>query len=146
MSKYAILKEYEQNLMYIEDLIGSGITNNLQLNKLGHELFGDNYIGTLSSDMFPKYISNEQCFIMNNKSSRSSGEHFVAFYKRNNKLYGYDSFDREPKTLSRYWKHKHIINANKDRLQSFREYNCGSRSMAWLISFKKWGERVIDAL
>ena len=49
MSKYQILKYYEQSLVMIEDILGSGVTNNLQLNKLGHELFGNDYIGTLCS-------------------------------------------------------------------------------------------------
>ncbi len=34
-SKYAILKFYEQALMYIFDALGDRVTNNVQLDKLG---------------------------------------------------------------------------------------------------------------
>ena len=132
--------------MYIEDLIGSGVTNNIQLDKFGTSLFGNKYLGTFCSDHFPKSVTNNQCFIMNNKPSRSNGEHFIAFYKSNKKLYGYDTFDRRPNTLSKYWKNKNIINANTERDQSFKEHNCGSRSMAWLLSFHRYGERVIGVI
>ena len=146
MTTYRILKEYDETLMLIEDMIGSNGSSNFQLDKLGENIFGPYYLGTYSSDHFPKYIHNEQCFIMNNKSSRTKGEHFIAFYKRNGKLYGYDTFDRKPNTLSPYWKNKHIINANTERSQSYREGNCGPRSLAWLICFSKYGERVIGVI
>ena len=71
MSKYKILKEYDQTLMRIEDILGSGVTNNLQLTNLGYQLFGNNYIGTWSSDQMPKYIKENQCFILNTDSSKS---------------------------------------------------------------------------
>jgi len=87
MTTYQILKEYDETLMLIEDMIGSNGSSNFQLDKLGGNIFGPYYLGTYSSDHFPKYIRNEQCFIMNNKSSRTKGEHFIAFYKRNGKLY-----------------------------------------------------------
>ena len=99
MNKYQILKEYQQNLMYIEDLLGAGITNNFQLDSLGKFLFGDRYLGTFPSDQFPRHIKNDQCFIMNNKSSRSKGEHFIAFYKYKNNTYAYDSFNRNAKKI-----------------------------------------------
>ena len=146
MSKYQILKEYETNLMNIMNLLGSGITDNIQLDKLGSLLFGKQYLGTFSSDQFPKYIKNEKCFILNNKASKQKGEHFIAFFKKDNKLYGYDSFNRRVKSLSKYWWNKHIVNANKDRDQSYEESNCGSRCMSFLISFSKWGTQVINII
>ena len=146
MNKYNILKEYETNLMYIMDLLGSGVTDNIQLDKLGKYLFGNKFIGTYSSDKIPKNIKNENCLILNNQSSKQKGEHFIAVYKRDNKLYGYDTFNRPIKNLSKFWKNKHIINANNDRDQGFSEENCGSRSMAWLISFQKWGTSIINII
>ena len=147
MSNYKILHDYDNNLKMTQDIMGSGTTNNVQIEKLCHQLFGDLFIGCLSSDQFPKYIKRGQMFILNNKSSRSKGEHFVAFIKDNDgKLYGYDSFDRSVHDLSPWWKKKHIINANREREQSFNEKNCGSRCIAFLITFRKWGRSVIDAI
>ena len=53
MSKFEILKEYEDNLMLIEDILGAGVTNNIQLDKVGTYLFDGDYLGTFSSDHFP---------------------------------------------------------------------------------------------
>ena len=41
MSKYRVLKEYKQNLTYLQDVLGSGTTNNIELNNIGSYLFGD---------------------------------------------------------------------------------------------------------
>ncbi len=71
MSRYSILKTYEQTLMKVQDVLGSGITNNLQLDKLGFSVFGNDYLGTFTSDNFPKYIRSNQCFILNTDSSTS---------------------------------------------------------------------------
>ena len=142
-SKYDMLKYYEDNLMYTEDILGSGITNNTQLEKLTTHLF-DNFIGVFAANEFPKYINNDSCFIINNKSE-GKGEHWIAIFKRN-KLYGYDSFDRNVHKLSKFWKNKYIVNANKDRQQSFKEYNCGSRCIAWLMCFHKFGSRIINVI
>ena len=149
MSKYQILKYYEQSLVMIEDILGSGVTNNLQLNKLGHELFGNDYIGTLCSDQLPKYIKEKQCFILNTDSSKSRNKngHWVAFVKLNSKLYFYDSYARPAYKLSKNWATKRLYNANtKDRDQSYEESDCGSRSMAFLGVFKKYGERCINVI
>ena len=60
----------------------------------------------------PKYIKEEQCFILNTEPSNKSGIHWVAFYKKNKRLYAYDSFNRNINNLSKLWKHKKIISAN----------------------------------
>ena len=149
MSRYYILKYYEQALVKIEDILGSGVTNNLQLTKLGHELFGNDYIGTWSSDQMPKYIKENQCFILNTDSSRSRNKngHWVAFIKSNSKLYFYDSYARPAYKLSKHWATKKMYNANTtDRDQSYKESDCGSRSMAFLVLFKKYGEKCIDVI
>ncbi len=74
MSKYKILKDYEQILMHIEDILGDGVTDNVQLTQLGRVLFGSLYLGTFTSDNMPKRIYNNQCFILNTDSSRSKNK------------------------------------------------------------------------
>ena len=152
-SKYAILKFYEQALMYIFDAIGDRVTNNVQLDKLGSSLFGSDYLGSFSSNEFPKYIREGQCFILNTDSSRSNNIYglWVSFIKINKKIYYYDSYARSPSQLSKYWKDKKLINANTtDRDQAYGgnkgESNCGQRSMAFLILIKKFGEKAINVV
>ena len=41
MSKYKLLKQYEQQLMQIENLLSNSTTNNIQLNKLGLLVLGN---------------------------------------------------------------------------------------------------------
>ena len=149
MTKYKILKDYESVLRDVEDVLGSGVTTNDQLDNLGYRIFKNDYLGTFSSDKMPKYIKNNQCFILNTDSSRSANKygHWIGFYKINGKLYFYDSFARPKEKLSKWWKNKRLYNANKsDRDQSFEESSCGSRSMAWLIIFRKYGERCINVI
>lgn len=149
MSKYKILKDYEQVLMHIEDILGSGVTTDEKLTKLGKSLFGNDYLGTFPADKMPKYIRENQCFILNTDSSRSSNKsgHWVSFYKLNSRLYYYDSFARDKVKLSKYWKNKRLYNANtKDRDQSFKESSCGSRSLAYLVIFRKYGTGCIDVI
>ena len=146
MPTYQTLKEYDETLMLIEDMIGANGSSNFQLDRLGENIFGPCYLGTYSSDKLPKYIPNEHCFIINNKSSRSKGEHWLSGFKRNGKLYLYDSLGRDAKKLSPYWNNKHIVTADLDRMESFREGNCGPRAMAWFILFKKTWCKIINVL
>ena len=154
MSKYKILEEYNKNLMYIYDTLKkSGTTDNYELNTLCKALFGDLFIGVFSSNEFPKYIRNNQMFIINNKSSRvQEGEHWIAFIKSDknkdhkSRLYGYDSYNRDIHKLSPYFKYKKFINANSNRDESFYEENCGERVVAFLISFFKHGEKIINII
>ena len=54
MNYYYILKEYEQNLMYVEDILKTpSTTNNFQLEKYCKKLFG-----AFPADKYPKHISN----------------------------------------------------------------------------------------
>ena len=147
MSKYRLLKDFSQVLMRIEDILGDGVTTNIQLDKLGYHLFGNKYLGTLSSDQFPKYIREKQCFILNTDSSKSSNKngHWVGFYKLNKRLYFYDSFMRQSYILSKFWVNKKLINANRsDRDQSKKKMIVAVGPLAWIIIFSKWGERAID--
>ena len=89
MSKYQKFKQYEQVLMDVEDILGSTVTTNDQLDKLGYSIFKNDYLGTYSSDKMPTRIKDNQCFILNTDSSRSSNKygHCIGFYKLNNRLY-----------------------------------------------------------
>ena len=100
-----ILKEYEQNLMYIEDILKtSSTTNNFQLEKLCKNLFGNIFLGVYTADKYPKHISNGEMFIINNRKNK--GEHWISVTKYNNKMYAYDTFNRNIHKVSIFWKNK----------------------------------------
>ncbi len=92
-------------------------------------------------------------FIINNKSSKQEGEHWLAFIKSDKnkdhkpKVYGYDTYNRDIHKLSPYFRKKKFINANTNRDQAFwAETNCGERCMSWLLSFHKWGDKVMNII
>ena len=61
---YYILKEYEQNLMYIEDILKtSSTTNNFQLEKLCKNIFGDLFIGVLLLINIPNIVQMVKCLL-----------------------------------------------------------------------------------
>ena len=97
----------------------------------------------------PLRIKDNQCFILNTDSSRSANKfgHWIGFYKINGKLWYYDSFARSKEKLSKFWKNKRMYSANKtDRTQSFKESDCGSRSMSFLILIKIYAEKCIGVI
>ena len=61
MNKYKILKEYEQTLMMIEDVIGASTTNNFELMRIGKLLFDYRFLTCSKSDDFPKYFLTKKC-------------------------------------------------------------------------------------
>ncbi len=132
---YQILKQYNKNLVLILDLIGSTTTDNIQLHNLGKALFGASFIGVFKSDDKFKLKNNQMCII---NTDNKYGVHWIALYKYNNKIFAYDSFSRNVDKLSKFWKNKKWISANKDVDQSANEFNCGPRALCWLISAQKF--------
>ena len=142
--KYKILKQFESNLILIMDILGSKSTDNIQLSSLGNALFDKKFKGVFTSDQIPTLKNSEMC-IVNTDDSSKSGTHWVALYKYTNKTYFYDSFDREAKSLSKFFDKK-WINANTGRDQSYSSETCGQISMCWLISFHKYKMKVINII
>ena len=142
-SRHQILKEYSINLMNIMNLLGSGVTDNSQLDILGNCLFSTRYKGTFPSNETPKLNNSEMCII---NTDDKKGVHWCALYKYKNKNYFYDSYNRNFKSFKN-WKNKNWINANKDVDQAYNgESNCGQRSICSLISFDKHKDKIINII
>jgi hypothetical protein len=89
----------------------------------------------------PHSNNNNFCFICNLDNSRQSGSHWVSIYIQHNNMYCYDSFGRDINNIL----HEYIINYSKkynyniinsdltDREQEIKEFNCGQRSLTFLI-------------
>ena len=140
-----IVKEYKNNLIHLENILGDSSTDSEQLYKIGKYLFNKIFVGVFPSDQVPSF-KNNQCCILNTDDSEHKGIHWCSLYKYNNKYYFYDSYNRDYKILSKNWKNKKWINANKDIDQAYTEEDCGPRSMAWLISFNKWNTKIINVI
>ena len=146
--KYKILKEFETNLMYLQDILTVNSTDNYQLQSLGSYLFNSGkkkpFMGVFPADKMPLLKNNEMCIV---NTDDKSGIHWVGCYKYNNKTYCYDSFDRDCRSLSPHWKNKHNwVNANNDRDQSYSAKTCGPYSVAWLMSFNIHTTKIISII
>ena len=68
MTEYKILKEYKNNLVTLQDVLGNGSTDNTQLQSVGMFLFNSRtnkpFIGVYSADKMPLLKNNQMC---NNK-------------------------------------------------------------------------------
>ena len=50
MSKYQILKDFDDCYVHVCDVIGDKVTNNIQLLKLGKKLFGEKFKAVYCAD------------------------------------------------------------------------------------------------
>ena len=66
--------------------------------------------------------------------------------KYNNKMCANDTFNRNIHKVSIFWKNNNWISANKNRDQSYYENDCGERCICWLISFHKYGPKIINII
>ena len=89
--------------------------------------------------------NNEYC-IINNKSSKLHGEHWLALIKYNDKNYIWDSFARNYKTLSPYIKNKNWINASVKQFESNNGKDCGQLSLSFIVSFDKFKIKCLGIL
>jgi hypothetical protein len=133
LNEYDIKNFYDESLRKIQDKIGNNTTNNIQLDKVGKEMFKNKFGGVYSQDEIPK--SKTKYYIVNTDTSDKAGTHWVAVADK----YIYDSFGRNTKQLGKYFKKHELIPTNKNIEQSILENNCGQRCLAYLNTFNKYG-------
>jgi hypothetical protein len=140
--KFQILREFEDTLINIENMMGIKQTTNLKLYKYGKLIFGDRFKGVYSADSRFKLKENEMC-IINTDDSSKSGIHWLALIKYKGKIYCYDSFNRNYKFLSPYFTNKKWIVANKYVDEAIPEASCGQISLTWLILASRYSPKVV---
>ena len=145
MGKYEILKSFDNTLMQIEDILGDKTTNNLQLFKLGKMLFGDRFVNVFCSDDNITLKNNEMC-VINTDPHNKPGLHWLALYKYRNVYYVFDSFGRDVKTLSKYFKYKKWCNIEFNRIESYKSSSCGELCLTWLLIFDKYKLKIINVI
>lgn len=103
---------------------------------MGHELFGERYHGTYSSDELPKLTAKKPYAITNVDTSSMRGSHWCSIFRdpSKKKYLIFDSFGRTTKSLipSAYKKYK-PVDADHDSNQKDSQNDCGSRSIAFLM-------------
>jgi len=117
MLKYQILRDYDNAIIHLKNKLGVKATSNLQLDTVGRHLFGRKYLGTYSADDYPKpdQMSDGDVFILNNKTHRSLGEHWLAVGKKAGHCYAFDTFHRSLGGLSTHFTHNGWIPAGSSK-------------------------------
>ena len=146
MLKYKILKDFNKALVDIDNILGTDEkTNNVQLNKLGVIIFGKRFKGVYTADARFQLKNNEMC-IINTDSANKKGLHWIGLYKHNNLKYFYDSFARDFRALSPYFKNKRWVNVNNTVDEAIVSQDCGQLAMAFLIIFDKYRTKCIGVI
>ena len=146
MTKYQILKDFNTSLIDIENILGTDeITTNVQLYRLGNILFGNRFKGVFTADAKFKLKNNEMC-IINTDPSNKKGMHWFSIFKYKNRKYFYDSFARDYKSLSPYFKNKKWFNVKNNVDESFAGKDCGQLSMTFLVVFDKYKLKVLNVI
>jgi hypothetical protein len=135
------------------DILGNDSTTDKQLSDLLFEILPNNFKGVYTvDDELPKLINNYDCYILNNLTRESKGEHWLSIIKYNDKVFLYDSFDRDTKKISP--KHFNVLDkfinlSNLDHIlnpeeQSLYQYTCGCFCVSFLVTCISWNLSPID--
>jgi hypothetical protein len=129
-------------LIDIENVIGIRSTSNFKLKKYGKLIIGNQFRGVFSADSNFHLRNGEMC-IINTDDSKHNGTHWLSLIKFHDKIYCYDSFNRNYRKLSPYFANKKWIVANSFIDEAYPEANCGQRALAWLILANTYSPKII---
>ena len=141
----AIFNEYKKQLI---KKLGKHVTDNTQLEKIAFPLIGSRFKGVYAQDTLP--VNKNGMYVMNNQKSNRGGEHWVAIVITTKRIYVWDSFGRNTKSLLTLLTKKAkdgkktIVDADYDAEQNITTAVCGPLSLAWLLTVKQVG--ITDAL
>ena len=142
--KLTVEQKYKMVLKEIEKIIGNQTTFLSDIQYLGKKLFGIKFKGCYASDMIPKLTDLQPYAILNLDKSYEVGSHWISICKIPNKheIMLYDSFGRSSvKIIPDIYKSHNgkILRTEKDAEQKKSEYNCGARSLSFIVCFDMYG-------
>jgi hypothetical protein len=143
MKESEVLKIFNGYKKQLIKMLGTSVTDNEQLEKVGYAVLGSKFKGVYSQDTLP--VNKTGMYIMNNHKSSQPGEHWVAIYITAKKAYVWDSFGRKSKQLLKILYrnakalNKTVVDADYDRDQEIMSEVCGPLSLAWLLTVKQIG-------
>lgn len=136
---------YKTLLLKVEKKLGNETTFSNDLYNVAKSLLGNKFSGIFTADKLPRLTKIQPYAIVNLDSSWEEGSHWIALAKSGKKIVFYDSFGRPSKSILPLLKggsETTIINTEDDAEQEIQETNCGQRSIAWLLLFDKYGDKI----
>ena len=144
MNEKECMKKYNTILKQIEKYTGNSTTYSDNLNAVGKKLLGVKFKEVYPSDKIPKLNDKSPYCIVNVDNSKEAGSHWMSLVKSGNNCILYDSFGRRNTMIIpslRFSGNGKIIDTDQDKEQKIKEENCGSRSLAFLVFYDKYGEK-----
>ena len=127
-------RNYDDLLSFVQLILGKKITDGFQLDTNCRPLFKRKWRGIYAKNTVPIFNKGRsQYCIVNTHPDNKEGEHWVALAYRRGKIYAYDSYGRDVKTLLNL--KDAIVNTDRDVEQTKTQKNCGQRCVAWLLLF-----------
>jgi len=111
-------------------------TSNHTLQKIATKLEIPHFRGVYSRNALPKTgVKSNECGIINLDDCQSIGTHWVAFVKKRNKVWYFDSFGDlpPPEELIDYFGKRAIVYYNYNKYQEWSEAICGQLAIAFLL-------------
>ncbi len=151
LTEKQVLKIFNKHKKRLIKSMGIKSTTDRQLNIIGNQLFGNQYLGTFSQDNLPFHKVKSNTFaIINTDTAGKSGVHWVALYFTSKTAYIWDSYGRSSRKLlpvftKQLKTHKFkFIDSDPDADQSKKSEICGQISLAWMLTIKEVG--IVNAM
>jgi hypothetical protein len=142
LTEKEVISEFNKNKKTLFKTMGKKSTTNIQLNKMGKQMFGKKYQGTFSQSHKPKSKPVNQYFIINTDTKDGPGVHWCAVVKNKNTYYIYDSFGRTSKRLLPvFTQGRLIIDSDYDAEQFGDSEICGQLCLSWIQVVNDFGIR-----
>lgn len=142
MKEAEVEKHFYEYTNQLVRKLGKHPLDNLELDKMGHSLFGNKYNGTYSQNTVPY----KNGFSITNVDIQSEpGSHWVALYQTHKTLYVFDSYGRATSKLLPILTRKakrlglKLVMSDPDRNQSDSSVICGHLAVAFLMCVKNFG-------
>lgn len=129
--------------------VGAGVTTDSELSRAGKRLLGRSFTGVYASDTIPPFAKTGSSYcVVNIDNHTQEGSHWLGLARRGNRVYLYDSFGRSanevlPNLAASCTQQGGTLVAKKSKPEQTKsQEDCGARSLAWLLLFKRYGAKI----
>lgn len=136
--------DYNKILLKIKNQLGNQTTYGYTLQRKAIQILGTKFHGVYPSDKIPNLNALKPYAILNLDNSNQAGSHWIAVALDGKNLIVYDSFGRNHTKIIPNLKKEfrgRIHNTDRDPEQKKNEFNCGQRSISFLLFFEKYGAK-----